>query len=703
MGMKHRTSLPRVLTVAVCLLLILSPFTTAAEVWRGYEETEWDTAVPAPPSYEAALSVAAPAGMPGSWKEPQDLAVSATGLVYVLDSGNNRITVLDSRLAYLREITALKTADGAESSLNKPQGIFVDAEENLYIADTGNARAVKIDGEGRLLAEFLRPESENYTSESFVPKKVLVDPSGMVYVLSESVFQGALLYDQAGDFQGFFGSADVQLTAQLLLDRVWKQLFSLEQRQKLAKYVPVEFSSFDVDGEGIVYTCSFYTTNNVAQLRRLNYLGNNLFEDNVNFGEETIVSYRTNTQSTSFVDVCVDDSGFLYALDITRGRVYVFDMDGERLMTFGTLSEQTGGFRKAAALDTLGDQVLVLDALKNNLTVFRPSAYGEAIREAVGLYRSGEYTAAMEPWQNVLRMNANNELAYRGMGLALMQQKDYQSAARCFRLGYDRENESRAFQMIRSDALRANIVWIIPLVLTLLAGLLFISARPGRRLVQARAARRENRPAPEGIRLAVRCGRNVLCRPVETLNEMKYARYTNWGVVLVLTAAWFLVQVAARQLTGFRFNLFNPSELNILAELLKTVVVFFLFCIVNWAVCTLMDGEGRFLEICTVCAYALVPYLLFRAVGIGLSNLLSLEEEIFLNWFIWIGLLWSAMLLFQGIRIVHQYSTGKAILAILLSLLGIAIFLFFLLLIFALFQQIFTFFRSVIGELMFRR
>ena len=99
----------------------------------------------------------------------------------------------------------------------------------------------------------------------------------------------------------------------------------------------------------------------------------------------------------------------------------------------------------------------------------------------------------------------------------------------------------------------------------------------------------------------------------------------------------------------------------------------------------------------------LIPYLLFRAAGIGLSNLLSLEEGIFLTWFIWIGVLWSVMLLFQGIRIVHQYSAGKAIVAIVLSLLGIAIVLFFLLLIFALFQQIFTFFRSVIGELMFRR
>lgn len=701
--MKHHTSLFRMLAAASCLLLLLSPLTAAAEVWRGYENTEWDTAVPAPPTYEAVQSVSAPDGMAGSWKEPQDLTVSASGLVYVLDSGNNRITVLDSNLAYLREIAILKTADGAESPLNNPQGVFVDAEENIYIADTGNTRVVKIDGEGRILAEFLRPESENYTSESFVPKKVLADPSGMVYVLSESVFQGALLYDQAGQFQGFFGSADVQITAQLLLDRVWKQLFNLEQRQKLANYVPVEFSNFDVDAEGIVYTCSFYTTNNVAQLRRLNYLGNNLFEENVNFGEESVVSYRTSTQSTSFVDVSVDESGFLYALDITRGRIYVFDMDGERLMTFGTLSEQTGGFRKAAAVETLGDQVLVLDALKNSITVFRPSAYGEAIREAVELYRSGEYTAAMEPWQEVLRMNANNELAYRGMGLALMQQKDYQNAARCFRLGYDRENESRAFQMIRSENLRANIVWIIPLVLLLLAGLLFISSKSGRRLLQARAAERENQPESQGIRLAVRCGRDVLRRPVETLNEMKYARYTNLGVVLVLAAAWFVVQVTARQLTGFRFNLFNPSELNILAELLKTVVAFFLFCIVNWAVCTLMDGEGRFMEICTVCAYALIPYLLFRAAGIGLSNLLSLEEGIFLTWFIWIGVLWSAMLLFQGIRIVHQYSAGKAIVAILLSLLGIAIVLFFLLLIFALFQQIFTFFRSVIGELMFRR
>lgn len=195
----------------------------------------------------------------------------------------------------------------------------------------------------------------------------------------------------------------------------------------------------------------------------------------------------------------------------------------------------------------------------------------------------------------------------------------------------------------------------------------------------------------------------VITRPIETFNEMKYKRYFNWLFSGIVVIAWFVVEVLARQLYGFRFNLNNPDDLNIFIQLVSTVIPFVLFCLSNWCICTLFDGEGKFNEIVTYCAYALCPYIVFRALAIPLSRVLTLEEQVFLDWFVIIGILWSVFLLFQGMRIVHQYSSVRTIVMILFTVVGIAIILFMALLLVALFQQVYALFASIIQELLFRR
>ena len=40
----------------------------------------------------------------------------------------------------------------------------------------------------------------------------------------------------------------------------------------------------------------------------------------------------------------------------------------------------------------------------------------------------------------------------------------------------------------------------------------------------------------------------------------------------------------------------------------------------------------------------MIPYIVFRFVSILLSRVLTFNEEVFLNWFVWIGMLWSCLL-----------------------------------------------------------
>jgi sugar lactone lactonase YvrE len=72
---------------------------------------------------------------------PRGVAIDAAGNLYISDSGNNRIVKLPSGgSAAVLSITGLGTA------LNVPAGLGVDAAGRLYIADAGNNRIVMVSG-----------------------------------------------------------------------------------------------------------------------------------------------------------------------------------------------------------------------------------------------------------------------------------------------------------------------------------------------------------------------------------------------------------------------------------------------------------------------------------------------------------------------------------------------------------------------------
>lgn len=315
----------------------------------------------------------------------------------------------------------------------------------------------------------------------------------VAYILSESVYQGALVYDKDGNYMTFYGCPPVQVTAKIILDRMWKKILSKDARSGIAAYVPVEFSSLFMDKKGFIYTCSSYTTQKVEQIRKLNFLGNNIYTFAGNFGEKDIVYEQGKGVYTNFIDICVDEENFVIALDSSRARVYIFDQDGNRLMTLGTIGSQIGTFRTPIAIETKNEKIYVLDKLKNNITEFSLSEYGKLIRNAVELYNSGLYSEAQQPWNEVLKINSNCEMAYRGIGQAMLKTGDYKSAVEYFKLGYDRENESKAFDKYRAQVLRQNFGIVMFFIFAVAVFLFIITNYKIRRKIAAKLFKKSGR------------------------------------------------------------------------------------------------------------------------------------------------------------------------------------------------------------------
>ena len=69
------------------------------------------------------------------------------------------------------------------------------------------------------------------------------------------------------------------------------------------------------------------------------------------------------------------------------------------------------------------------------------------------------------------------------------------------------------------------------------------------------------------------------------------------------------------------------SNFRPLHELIWILVPWFTFTLSNWAVSTILDGEGKFKEIFVGSAFALVPYIILMVPISLLSRWLSLDES----------------------------------------------------------------------------
>lgn len=194
----------------------------------------------------------------------------------------------------------------------------------------------------------------------------------------------------------------------------------------------------------------------------------------------------------------------------------------------------------------------------------------------------------------------------------------------------------------------------------------------------------------------------ISVHPFKGFWDAKYEKEGKVNVALSFLFFLVIVVIIKRQYTGFIVNFNNPNELNSIDELIFIVLPFFLFCIANWSITTLMDGGGKFKEIIMVTSYSLVPIVLIYAITTIISNFITWEELPLFFFLESIAILWFLGLLFVGIMTIHQYSASKTIATFFLTLLVIGVILFLGLLFFSLIQQMQSFVVTIFREIVYR-
>lgn len=202
----------------------------------------------------------------------------------------------------------------------------------------------------------------------------------------------------------------------------------------------------------------------------------------------------------------------------------------------------------------------------------------------------------------------------------------------------------------------------------------------------------------EGLRYSL----YLIFHPFKAFWDLKHEKKGNIGSASIIVFLVFLTFVFRRQLTGFLFNTNDIEELNIFTMFASVFVPFVLWCVSNWCITTLVDGEGSFKDIIITSAYALTPLVLIQLPLILVSNFITVDEGMFYSFFIAISLAWTAFLLLVGIMTVHQFTMTKTIGTVLIAVAGMIIILFLFFLLFALIQQFINFFLLLKMEISMR-
>ncbi len=707
--MKFNKLFARLAAFVLIAILLLPTVVSADSIFTPYKSYEYnsdDKSVSAPIGYY--LDEIVNNNILGfSFKNPSDMKVDSKGNIWVLDSGNSRIVVLDTNWNVVKIVSSIvDTTTNEVLEFPEATGLTVDSNENIYIADNGNRRIIVTDGNGIFKFIITKPETELLDDEiqcNF--SKVLVDNYGRIYATADDVNNGAMVFTSEGKFVTFYGSNPIVKTMEVIKKFLTRKFMSEAQLKSSLQYTSSNFSNFDISNGDFIYTVTKDTDNSsvtAGLVRKLNVLNKDILSTEDNAEDSIFGDVEFNTEygtpgGTKLIDIEVDSEDFMFLLDQTRGRVFLYSQQDNIMMTaFGGLGEQKGLFVDPVALESINDMVLVLDREDNCINVFKPTEYMTTFRAGVLQLNSGNYDGAYELFNKILSYNTNNETAYSGIGRALDEQGKYEEAMEYFKKAYNQNDYSESFEQYRKALIRQNFIPIILGAVLIFVLIVFLSSKINKKL-----AVKEGQ-AFSGWETKPLFQFYTMKHPADGFAQFRVRNIMSWKNSFIILVLWFLISVANYFWMGFPFNANRPENYRLIYTVLQTFGLFILFVVANYAICTLLEGKGKFKEIFAGVAYSLVPMLICQVIGLIMSQFMAINEGAFIQIVIWIGIAWTAFLLFVALSSIHQYSFGKTVGCILLTVFGMAVILFLIILFYSLLIQLVEFINSIIQEVSLR-
>lgn len=705
----------RIIVTLLALVLLLGalPVFAATAPYKSYTYSMAGKAMYSPDAYVPDRVITNfEMGLSTPLNSPKDIFVDADRNIYISDTGNDRVIVADPNWQYRFEITSFVNEHGVRDSLSGPQGLFVTSEL-IYVCDTKNYRVVVFDRAGNFKEIIYAPQADVMGEDTiFHPVAISVDTSGRMYIVSDQTYSGIFSINEDGTFQSFIGvqKADVPLATQIR-----RMLFPGAVTED---FITATYNNIAIDADGFVYAttddideatlANAIKNNNAdyAPVKRLNSQGDDIMSRNgffipageVDFADPMMTGTGSNQTSgpSKIIDVALGENGMWSIIDSKRSRIYTYDSEGNMLFAFGDKGRQLGNLQNPSAITYSGSDLYVLDSSMNSVTVYKRTEYGDVIDQALYHSNTREYSKALEDWNEILKRNNNFDAAYVGIGTNLYRQGEYKASLVYFRAASDINSYSDSFKAIRKAWTEKYVLIAIVVIIVIVVLLAKFLKYVGKKNNEGTTKLGKRTLWEEFIYAFY-----LIVHPFDGFWDLKHEKRGSVRGALVVDAA---VIISYMYFTVGRAYIFNPDKtgIRIINVLLTVLVPLMLWCVGNWCLTTLFDGEGTFKDIFIASSYSLFPLVIFMIPMTLVTNIASLDESKLISLFVSLAFVWLGMLLFFGMATTHGYSMGKNILIMIATVIGMMFIMFIIILFFNLIQQMVSFVTDIITEISFR-
>ena len=646
--------------------------------------------------------------------DASDLCLSQDG-VFIADTGNNRIVSLDGNFKFKKDIRQFFNPekldpekigledDPSVEKFNAPEGVFVTKDSHLYVADTGNKRIVEFN-EKLDLIRIIDDISSDILPEdfSFQPTKLVVDGSGRIYVLVKNVNMGVVELSADGLFVGFYGAQRVK---QNVLDWMLNIFMTDDQRARQTRIVPRVNNNIAVDKDNFIWL----TANSMdafdryshltgkdsthAPVKRLNPNGDDVLVRNAHFAPGGDIL----NPPSSVVDVAVKANGVYSILDDSRNKIFTYDESGNLLYAFGGSGAQVGVFNLCGAIAYQDNDLLVLDKGYGIIVRYTPTPYSVLIEKALAADKERDFAGSREYWNQVLMQNNNFDQSYISIAKSYLRDGEYKPAMDYFKAARNVEGYSKAFREYRSDAVRRHFILIITVILLFLAGCILLFRWINKKNNET-CTNEQKKKLGSQLFFAF----YVIYHPFNGFWEIKREGRGGLAAAHCILGATMLTFIYKSMGMAYIFNNVSQGGTDMIQTVLNILAPVALWCIAGWSLTTLMSGEGSIKDIYIMTAYSLLPLIMIQLPLTVASNFMSLDEQPFIVFFTGLSFLWTVVLILLGSMVIHDYSFSKNLLTSVLSVVGMGVILFLIMLLLTLSQKIGAFFIDTYKELIFR-
>ena len=652
-----------------------------------------------------------------------DLFVAPDGKLYIADKGNSRIVVLDKNAQYITELKEFVNEQGVPDKLYECEGVFVN-DKNIYICDTKNARIVVFDLEYNFDHIINAPELDVMgQNEKFSPVAMAVDSSGRMYIVSTQTYSGIFAINADGTFQGFVG---VQKASVPLATRIRRMLFP---NTSVDTYSSFAYNNVSIDSEDFIWATTFGDVRteettlaleskllggdaDSATVKRLNAAGQDIMIRNGFFmpiGEVNFVTSDTKVSSqapvrghSKLVDVALGPNGTWSTIDRDRSRIFTYDSRGQLLYAFGDSGSQLGNLKSPTAIVYVGSDIYVLGqsiiaGRGSVITVFQRTEYGDLIDSAIQYNNERQYDLALEKWKEILQRNNNFDSAYVGIGENLFLKGEYEEAMRYFKAATDTTDYSECFRMLRKAWVEKYFL-VVLVVIGVLIFLLVKAFSAIKKKNNAGTTKTGKRTFWEEVLFAF----HLIMHPFDGFWDLKHEKRGSVRGAIFYVALASLTVVYSSVGMAYIFNPYSAyagNGFNFFYSIATVIVPLALWCVANWCITTLFDGEGTLKDIFISTSYSLLPMTLTLIPATLLSNIAVEGEGAMIKLVSTLGFIWMGLLIFFGTMTTHGYSMGKNILATLGTILGMLFIMFLIMLFFNLIRGMVGFVTGLIEEI----